>query len=1013
MLDSSSEYKVSPGTRIGQYRIIRKIGSGGSGEVYLCRHIVLDKSYAIKLLHIPTGEAGEDIKGRLLREARIARSIRHRYLVPVLDANINYDGSTAWIVMEYVDGETLSELLEREPLPESAALYVCRCVALVLIEAEKHNIVHRDIKPDNILIDRTGNVKVTDLGIAKIDKSEVRSDEPVTREEKLLGTPDYASPEQLRAPGSVDARADIYSLGATLYHMLSGHKPFEANGVFNLMAQVLESEPPEIPGISPATASLLKKMMAKDPAQRPQNGRELISELRRVSLANARQTSEIRKFLAGGARRIFSDENAKIFYIIRNTFIITCAIAAGVMIFLHLFYEYGSGISVSNAGKQIISVLDKKNTARLRKLYEANKAPEIIKAVKARENPEYLLRAIEMVPELVKKPEYASLWLNALSGKESRNMLKTLLKSGFDVNAAKAPDHSPAVFRKELVHDDGLLKLLLEHGLNATALDADGRTALLRMARNPKSTVKCAALLLMAGVPINSRDKSGRNALIAASHSGNPELVRFLFNSGIVLTQEDIARIPDTYNLKTELLQAEKAKKIAEQKKAAQAAELEIPQHKPSLAPKTAAVQKKKVADQIFRIVPRQASKMFLEKVKKESMLTAQLKKKRETALSEYDGIESQKMRRKIEVYLQTNPARRLPIEGEKEFIESLFSALQSGRINPDIRTGKESVHLLGSVANGDIFPQKRLFRTLLAAGADPDAIAMPENPALCRMLLLFGRTKFDSKDMIKLLSVPVPDWESAEKMLLRGADPSVQNQKRKENAFHRAAALGNSAFLELLLESAKPGADALDADGHTPYQRAIICGQDKAARMLEQHGFKSNFTAEMLYTGKLFKAIKRNQPEKIGKYLQQGALATEVNGMYLNALQYAVENNRLKAAQALLENGVRQGYFSGISPLETALKNGNDKMFILLISHGGDPGRRIKDRFGRSSLLFTAVFRYLNSKPDKLYNCFRAMLENNWKWKNTTPDGDDPLSWMEKWNEGNPRIKALFEEFK
>ena len=218
------------GSRIGQYRIIRQIGSGGSGDVYLCRHIVLDKSYAIKILDIPPGEHGREMQGRVLREARIARSIRHRNLVSVIDANVKGDGNTAWIVMEYVDGETLEELLAESALPESAALYVCRCVALVLAEAEKHNIVHRDIKPANILIDRAGNVKVTDLGIAKTDKASVRYDEPVTREEKLLGTPDYASPEQLRDSSSVDIRADIYSLGATLYHMLSGRKPFEADG---------------------------------------------------------------------------------------------------------------------------------------------------------------------------------------------------------------------------------------------------------------------------------------------------------------------------------------------------------------------------------------------------------------------------------------------------------------------------------------------------------------------------------------------------------------------------------------------------------------------------------------------------------------------------------------------------------------------------------------------------------------------------------------------------------------
>ena len=1009
MENKDNNTSILAGSRIGQYRIIRQIGSGGSGDVYLCRHIVLDKSYAIKILDIPPGEQGKEMQGRVLREARIARSIRHRNLVSVIDANVKGDGNTAWIVMEYVDGETLEELLAESALPESAALYVCRCVALVLAEAEKHNIVHRDIKPANILIDRAGNVKVTDLGIAKTDKASVRYDEPVTREEKLLGTPDYASPEQLRDSSSVDIRADIYSLGATLYHMLSGRKPFEADGVFNLMALVLESEPPEIPDITPATAELLKKMMAKDPEQRPADARTLLDELRKVSRANARQTSEIRKFLAGGARRIFSDENARLLTVLRNIFIIFCAIASGVMISLHAIHEYGNSKDISSIGKHLVSIFEKNQPAKLRRLYESGNAESIIKAIAESGNTDFLHLAIKSVPELVSFPQYATLWMDNLSDKKSRDMLKALLKYNFPVNAVKAPDRSPAIFRKELMYDDELLRLLLEHKLEAAVLDSDGRTALLRMARSPKASVKCARLMLMAGVPINARDKNSQNAFMVAANAGNTRLMRFLYNAKINLTDEDISKIPDVYNIKHELIskKAAAAQSKAKVQKKQDVPVIEAKEQKTAAVPAVQVEKKTSEKSEVPEV--KKVSSSYIAAVKKDLQHTEFLLKKRQKAAGAYDVAESSKMRRKIEVYLQTNPSGRLMLEGEKEFVESVITALQSGRINPDIRTGNENTHLLESAANGYIFPRKRLFRALLDAGADPDSVPLPADAELSRMLVLYGRTKFASNELIKLLSVPDPDWETAGKMVLRGADVTARNRRRKENAFHRAAALGNIDFLTLLLNSGKAGADAVDADGFTPYQLAVVCGKKEAAKLLAAYNYKQDTTAEMRSSGNLFNAVKNNDSGKTAYYLALGVIPYQVNGMYQNVLQCAVESNALDAALVLLDNGVSPNRYTGISPLEIALKNKNEEMFILLVSHKGDLQTKVKDRFGRNSLLFTAVFRYMKDDPEKLFRCLRTMLEHNWKWQKTTPDGDTPLTWMEKWNEGNQKIKELF----
>ena len=170
-------------------------------------------------------------------------------------------------------------------------------------------------------------------------------------------------------------------------------------------------------------------------------------------------------------------------------------------------------------------------------------------------------------------------------------------------------------------------------------------------------------------------------------------------------------------------------------------------------------------------------------------------------------------------------------------------------------------------------------------------------------------------------------------------------------------------------------------------------------------------FSPAMRNTGNLFNAVRRNNPGDTVYYLKLGVIPEQVNGMYLNVLQYAVVNNCCEAAKILLENGVSPDHYTGVSPLESALINKNAEMFALLIQHGADLQTAVKDKFGRNSLLFTAVFRYMNDDPDKLYNCFKVMLEKKWKWKNTTPDGDNPLTWMEKWNEGTPGVKALFTE--
>lgn len=983
--------------RIGQYRIIRKIGSGGTGDVYLCRHIILDNSYALKILHNSGDPAAQ---GRMLREARIARRIRHRNLVPVLDANVSVSGDTAYIVMEYVDGETLDTLLADGPLPEPAALYICRCVTQVLIEAAKHGIVHRDIKPANILIDRNGEVKLTDLGIAKVDQASVRYDEPATCEESLLGTPDYASPEQLRDSSTVDERADIYSLGATLYHMLSGRKPFSGTGVFNLMAQVLEENPPELKDVSPGTAALVARMMAKDPADRPQSAFLLMKELRKLSRRSIRQTPEIRRFLSGSTRRIFSIRNFRFLRRVRDIFITAGSLFFALMIcawLWHTFFKEKMTVQ-ENSG---VSLLSEYRSGKL-------SAPELISGVIKLNDTAFAGKVLQEHPELVTDKKYTKIWLNGCLGKKHRELLKLLLSRKLDINGAVLANGTYPAFNRELFFDASLLRLLLGSGLDTAVRDSSGRTPLIRLAEFRTSKTECAALLLKSGVPLNARSRTNTNAFNAAVSSGNIPLARYLLKRKIELTPEDIGRIPDIYVLKNELAPrlAEQKKKVEEKPEKQVAAKQAEPVRITPAVPEKPVETKAPTAKVI-----RTASAEFLAKAEAEKRKCAELKNERLERKKSIDQTVDQKFRRKLEVYIQTRPAERVPMTEERLFIDKVISELEAGAADADTVVGKEAKPLLQVVADGLLPPRRRLFAALLKSGADPDSIPLPDDRAMRTVILESGRSRFAAGEFSRVLSGYDPDWKNASVMLLRGADPAEKDPVTGDNAFHRASGLGNTEFLKLLIASGKPGWDAENKRGLTPYQLAVASGKGETAHLLKKSFPESRASGAMYNSGALFRAIETNDPGETAYRLMLDSDPQQLNAMQLNALQYAAKIGSVKAAQVLLENGVDPDKCAGDKPLKFAVENADSELFILLVSHGADPDIETVDVFGRKSLLFTGIFRHFAGVPDKMYQCFEAMLKHKWDPQVKTPDGDTPLDWMEKWNAGSEDIRKLLRE--
>lgn len=263
------------------FEIVKLIGRGGMGSVYLARQLSLNRPVAIKILPASMA-ANSSYVMRFQQEARAAAKVKHPSLVQIYDAGEEHE--LFYYVMEYINGETTAQRVVRKGrLDEKNALLIAESVAVALEHAwAEARLVHRDIKPDNILIDGDGTVKVADLGLAKmIDQSAMA----ITISRSIIGTPHYCAPEQVRGESRVDCRADIYALGATLYHYIVGHAPFaDTSGVSAMVRSLTDYVPDPMdchPDVSEYVAWLIEKMMAKDRNDRQRNWHEVLDDIDR------------------------------------------------------------------------------------------------------------------------------------------------------------------------------------------------------------------------------------------------------------------------------------------------------------------------------------------------------------------------------------------------------------------------------------------------------------------------------------------------------------------------------------------------------------------------------------------------------------------------------------------------------------------------------------------------------------------------------------------------------------
>jgi serine/threonine protein kinase len=269
------------GFTIGKFKLLERIGVGGMGQVFLCEHMFMKRRVAVKVL--PPAKADQPAAlGRFYREARAAGSLDHPNIVRTHD--IDQDGNLHFIVMDYVDGPNLLDVVKKfGPLDLGRALSYTRQAALGLDYAFRNHLIHRDIKPGNILIDRRGLARILDMGLARFindhgDQLTIKYDDKI-----VLGTADYVAPEQVANSHSVDIRADIYALGATLYFLLVGHPPFPTGTVSQKLLWHRTKEPTPVrqirPDVPEALAAVIAKMMAKDPKARYQTPAQVATDL--------------------------------------------------------------------------------------------------------------------------------------------------------------------------------------------------------------------------------------------------------------------------------------------------------------------------------------------------------------------------------------------------------------------------------------------------------------------------------------------------------------------------------------------------------------------------------------------------------------------------------------------------------------------------------------------------------------------------------------------------------------
>jgi serine/threonine protein kinase len=284
---AQNQAAMMPGQRLSHYEILSLLGAGGMGQVYLAKDARLGRQVALKLLPVRLMQSAEHLR-RFEREALAVSALNHPNILTIYE--FGQEGTTHFLATEYVPGENLRQRCKREPLSLAATLDITTQIVAALQAAHDAGIIHRDIKPDNVMIRKDGLVKVLDFGLAKLVEPAPpengvlqQQQSSLTRQGAILGTVAYMSPEQARGQ-AVDVRTDIFSVGVMLYELLAGHQPFTGETVNHTIVAILEKEPPPITGrtIPAALGHILQRALAKKLEARYPDAQSLLTDLKHL-----------------------------------------------------------------------------------------------------------------------------------------------------------------------------------------------------------------------------------------------------------------------------------------------------------------------------------------------------------------------------------------------------------------------------------------------------------------------------------------------------------------------------------------------------------------------------------------------------------------------------------------------------------------------------------------------------------------------------------------------------------
>src|SRR5687767_216300 len=274
---------LSPGSRLGRYRIVALIGAGGMGVVYRAHDEKLGRDLALKVLP-PETMADETARSRLIREARTASSLNHPRIAHIYE--VGEDQGNLFIAMELIEGGPLSKLIQKGGILAESVLNYAYQIADALAYAHARDVVHRDLKSANVMVTPEGWIKILDFGLAKRlqerPEEDSRHELNLTATGLVLGTPNYLPPEVL-VGGKADARSDVWALGVMLYEMVTGKLPFGGGSVGHLAEAILNTAPSPISGRVPVgLRAVIERCLAKEPSARYQNGAEVLAALKRL-----------------------------------------------------------------------------------------------------------------------------------------------------------------------------------------------------------------------------------------------------------------------------------------------------------------------------------------------------------------------------------------------------------------------------------------------------------------------------------------------------------------------------------------------------------------------------------------------------------------------------------------------------------------------------------------------------------------------------------------------------------